>query len=441
MSKERIIFMSNIIRKAVAVAVCLVLLISCLAGCAQKGKPFMTLEGEKISVNTYMLFLSRVKGTLCSSTNFGSAAKQPSFWDVVMDSDGMTTYNDYYCDMVLDSAKAYLAAMYIFEQEGLKLPDEYKDAIKEEMDRLVETDGKGSKATLNSLLAQYGANYDVLREAYTLEAKIAYLKDHLYGDNGSKIASSVIEGYYQANYVKFRHVFLYTYEVIYEKDVNGDDIYYTDDGRIAYDTTRHQKVDENGAFVRDENQDVIYINRDGSIAYDTKNGKRMPELDDKGYAVTRDYEGEELRKVLDMAQIIMENTIEDDENTFDSLVEKYNEDVGMDEFPNGYYITKNTDYPEEVKEALFEMEEGDIRQVRSENGIHIVMKYKLDKGGYAKKSNVTFFADSDGNYLFMDALKEQLLNARIEQYLDEIEIKEELIENVDMKSVDPNYDY
>jgi hypothetical protein len=119
------------------------------------------------------------------------------------------------------------------------------------MDRLVETDGKGSKATLNSLLAQYGANYDVLREAYTLEAKIAYLKDHLYGDNGSKIASSVIEGYYQANYVKFRHVFLYTYEVIYEKDANGDDIYYTDDGRIAYDTTRHQKVDENGALVRD----------------------------------------------------------------------------------------------------------------------------------------------------------------------------------------------
>ena len=92
-------------------------------------------------------------------------------------------------------------------------------------------------------------------------------------------------------------------------------------------------------------------------------------------------------------------------------------------------------------EALFEMEEGEIRKIRSDYGIHVVMKYELDKGGYAKESNSVFFVDSDGNYLFMDDLKTQLLDARLASYIAQIEIKEELIEGVDMKSVGANYNY
>ena len=434
--------MRRIAKRVLIITMCCILLIPCLAGCSQKGKAFMELDGEKMSVNTYMLFLSRVKGTISSSASVGSSALKDSFWDTVMSSDGITTYNDYYSQMVLDSAKKYLAAAALFEEEGLKLPDDYKDAIKEEMDRLVETDGKGSKTTLNSILAKFGANYTVLQDAYELEAKIHYLKEHLYGDNGANIASGVIEDYYQANYVKFRHVFLYNYAIVYETDENGDEIYYTSDGRIAYDTARRQKTDADGNPVKDANGDIIYLKRDGSgIAYDKERGERKAAIGDDGYTKTRDYTAEELRQLSDKAQIIKENAVEGDEQIFDSLVEQYNEDKGMNEFPGGYYITKDTDYTEEVIDALFDMEVGEIRTVRSESGIHVLMRYKLDEGGYAKKDNVTFFVDSDGNYLFMDALKEQLLDARLSTYIDKIEIKEELIEDVDMKSVGANYNY
>ena len=429
-------------KRVLIVMMCCILLIPCFAGCSQKGKTFMKLDGEKMSVNTYMLFLSRVKGTLCSSANFGASALKDSFWDTVMDSDGVTTYNDYYSNMVLESAKSYLAASYLFDKENLTLDKSVQTEIDEIMSKLVT--GEGSKTALNSKLAEFGVNYAVLKDAYEIEAKISALSEHFYGADGSKISSNVIEEYYQQNYVKFKHVFLYTYAIVYETDDNGDEIYYTSDGRIAYDTSRRQKLDAAGEPVKDSNGDIIYVKRDGSgrIAYDTDNGERKPAIDDNGYTMTREYTTEELREVSDMAQIIMESTVEGDEKIFDSLVEAYNEDVGMDEYTGGFYLTKDTAYDSpEVKEALFEMKEGEIRKIRSDYGIHIVMKYKLDEGGYAKSSNSVFFADENGKYLFMDDLKAKLLEARLESYVSQIEVNEDLIKGVDMKSVGVNYNY
>ena len=436
--------MKKYAKRVLAVVICCILLIPCLVGCSQKGKTFMELDGEKMSVNTYMLFLSRVKGTLCSSANFGAAALKDSFWDTVMDSDGVTTYNDYYSNMVLDSAKSYLAASYLFDKEGLKLDDAARAQIDDTMSKLISSDGEGSKTALNAKLAEFGVNYAVLKDAYEIEAKISALSEHFYGADGSKISSNVIEEYYQQNYVKFKHVFLYTYEIVYETDDNGDDIYYTEEGRIAYDTSRRQKLDANGSPVKDSNGDIIYVKRDGSgrIAYDTEKGERKPQIDDDGYTVTREYTTEELRKVSDMAQIIMENAVEGDEKIFDALVEEYNEDEGMNEYAGGFYLAKDTAYDSpEVKEALFEMKEGEIRKVRSDYGIHVVMKYKLDEGGYSKKSNAVFFADENGRYLFLDDLKSKLLDARLSTYVAMIEVKDDLIDNVDMKSVGANYHY
>ncbi len=436
--------MRRIAKRVLIITMCCILLIPCLAGCSQKGKAFMELDGEKMSVNTYMLFLSRVKGTISSSASVGTSALKDSFWDTVMSNDGSTTYNDHYTSMVLESAKRYLAASYLFDQEGLKLDDATKAEIDDAMNKLVSSEGEGSKTSLNSKLAEFGVNYTVLKDAYEIEAKIAALSEHFYGADGSKISSNVIEEYYQQNYVKFRHVFLYTYAIVYETDDNGDEIYYTSEGRIAYDTSRRQKLDADGNPVKDSNGDIIYVKRDGSgrIAYDTEGGERKPQVDEDGYTMTREYTTEELRKVSDMAQIIMESTVEGDEKIFDSLVEAYNEDTGMNEYKGGFYLTKDTAYDSpEVLEALFDMKEGEIRKVRSDYGIHIVMKYKLDEGGYAKKSNAVFFTDENGRYLFMEDLKTKLLDARLASYIAKIEIKEDLIEGVDMKSVGANYHY
>ena len=110
-----------------------------------------------------------------------------------MSTDG-TTREEYYKQEILEDARFYVAALYLFEELGLKLPKTTLDEIDAELSDLMEWDADGSKTKFNSILSAYGANYEVLREAYLIEAKIAYLNEYLYGTNGSKIGDEVIDG-------------------------------------------------------------------------------------------------------------------------------------------------------------------------------------------------------------------------------------------------------
>ena len=248
--------MKSIVKRILVLALACILIVVGICGCSSKGKTLMSVDGEKMSINTYMLLLSRMKGNLASSYAFGNQAKLDSFWDTVIDAKSGGTYNKYYTSIVLDNAKTYLAALALFDEMGLKLPESTLDEIDAEIDTLILSDGNGSKANLNAKLAEYGANVDVLRDAYIMEAKIALLNDTLFGVGGALIDASNYERYYKENYVKFRHVFLYTTEVVYETDSNGDDIYYSNlsDKIIAYDTSATQKLDEDGSLVKDKKE-------------------------------------------------------------------------------------------------------------------------------------------------------------------------------------------
>ena len=446
--------MKSIVKRILVLTLACILIVVGVCGCSSKGKTLMSVDGTEMSINTYMLLLSRMKGNLASAYAFGNQAKLDSFWDTVIDASSGGTYNKYYTSMVLDNAKTYLAALALFDEMGLKLPKSTLEEIDEEIDTLIMSDGNGSKANLNAKLAEYGANVDVLREAYIMEAKIALLNDTLFGEGGALIDASNYEKYYKENYVKFRHVFLYTTEVVYETDVNGDDVYYSNltDKVIAYDTGATQKLDKDGNVVKDKKGDVVYVTVDAEgkerIAYDKKGTEsnptqRNPLLDNTGNIVTRKMTTDELIALSDKVQSIMENEAREGEYAlFDSLVEKYGEDEGMDNYPNGYYLTENSDYdaPEVVK-ALFEMQDGEIRKVESDYGIHIVMKYKLDDGGYAKEENKDFFVTDAGTYSFLNLLKSQLLEEMVASYKERIVIDEALLSTVDMKSVGVNFNY
>lgn len=446
--------MKSIVKRILVLTLACILIAVSLCGCSSKGKTLMSVDGTEMSINTYMLLLSRMKGNLASSYAFGNQAKLDSFWDTVIDASNNGTYNKYYTSLVLDNAKTYLAALALFDEMGLKLPDSTLEEIDEEINTLIMSDGNGSKANLNAKLAEYGANVDVLRDAYIMEAKISLLNDTLFGVGGALIDASNYEKYYKENYVKFRHIFFYFTEIVYETDVNGDDIYYSNlaDKVIAYDTSATQKLDKDGNVVKDKKGDVVYVTVDSEgkerIAYDKKGTEssptqRNPILDNTGNIVTRKMTSDELIALSDKVQSIMETEAREGEYAlFDSLVEKYGEDEGMDNYPNGYYLTENSDYDApEVVEALFEMQDGEIRKVESDYGIHIVMKYKLDDGGYAKEENKDFFVTDTGTYSFLNLLKSQLLEEKIASYKERIVVDEALLSTVDMKSVGANFNY
>ena len=435
--------MKAIIKKIFILTLACVMILTSMVGCSSRGKTMIELGDSEISVNLYMLLLSRMKGKLASAYSFGEKALYDSFWDTVMDASTGQTYNDYYTNMVLENAKTYIAALYLFDDLGLKLPDSYIDEIDKELDALVANDGDGSKSAFNALISSYGANYTVLRDAYIMEAKIAYLKDHLFGASGSLISDSLIEEYYQETYVRFRHIFFFTTKPVYDADENGDTIYFTSEGKIAYDKEKGHKKEENGKFVTDKNGDMIFYLDDGRIAYDSKNGVPNPVLDSSGNVMTTKLTADELIKLSDKTQLIIEDEArEGDYKLFDALVEKYTEDEGMTKDPNGYYLTATSNYDSpEVVEALFEMEEGEIRRVDSQYGIHIVMKYELDEGGYADEKNTDFFRTSEGSLAFMSTLKNILLEEYVEKYKANIVIDEELLKSVSMKTVGANYNY
>ncbi|MBE6545811.1 MAG: hypothetical protein E7668_00020 [Ruminococcaceae bacterium] len=434
------------LKRSMAFLLALLMSVFCFVGCSSMGKTMMKLEDAKLSVNMFQLFLSRTKGTLASSYSYGSKALKDSFWDTVMSTDG-ATYNRYYTDLVLNNAKTYLEALYVFDQKGLELPDSYIEEIDTKLEQLIEQDANGSKAELNELLAEFGANYKILREAYILEAKFRYLADHMYGADGSLIAENLIEDYYQSTYARFKQVFLYTYDFVYETDEYGEDIYYTDGGRIAYDTTANKRTDNDGKVVHDANGDVIYITRNEKgetrIAYDTKNGTRKHKNAEDGSALVSDLTGERLQEVIDQANLINEKVKEGDFAAFEELVAQYSLDEGMKKYPNGYYLTAQTEYDSpEVVEKLFELEVGQSATVKSDYGIHIIMRYELEEEGYTLSENEDFFiSTTTGGYVFMNDLKNYLLTEYLATFESMIVIDEAVLAEADMKSIGANFYY
>ena len=88
------------------------------------------------------------------------------------------------------------------------------------------------------------------------------------------------------------------------------------------------------------------------------------------------------------------------------------------------------------------MKEGEIAQVETEWGIHIVMRYELEEAGYENSENADFFIGTKtGQYSFLPALKQQLLAEYLAPYFEQIEIDEDILAKADMKSVAPNFYY
>lgn len=419
----------------------------CLCACSAKGKPLMKLDNSELSVNHFELYLSRMKGMLSTTAYFGASAKKPEFWDTWMDVTDKTTYNTHYTNVVLDAAKGYLAAVALFEERGLKLPKSYIDDIDANMEELLQNEANGSKTALNAIIGEYGVNYEMLREAYIVEAKIDYLKDDLFGADGSKVGTNLIDKYYKDNYARFKQVFLYSYELLYETDANGDVVYYKDGNRISYDNTKTAKKDDAGNYVVDKNGDrvFVYTDEDGKerIAYKREGASRLNLTDENGDPLTRQYNDTEMEVLTQYANEILAQAKKDDTVTFDSLVTKYSEDAGLSDYPNGYYLTEDVSYESpELREAVFGMEIGEVKMVKTKYGIHIVMRYELEEGAYASSEyEDLFISTKTGTYIFMDDLIGELFTQYLEPYKSKITVDEELLKKVDIKNAAINYYY
>ena len=439
------------IKRVLCVALISAMLLCSLVSCGGTGKKLLKLDKVSISVNLFELELTRMKGMLCTTDYFGEAAKNDNFWKTWIDVYDKKTYNTHYTELVLENVKNNLAALAAYDELGLKLPQSYIDEIDAKLGELMLNDANGSKTAFNAILANYGANYDILRESYIIEAKIAHLREELFGENGSLVGVSLIDEYYKENYVRFKQISLPTYEFVYDEDENGDHIYYVKDSqRISYDKEKTPKLKEDGSNVTDKNGDFVYVYTDADgkerIAYKKEGATRKQHFGANDAPEIRYYkDGDPEMKILNSdADAILQEAKVGDFVQFDTLVAEYERDSeDVEKYPNGFYVSKNNSYEAiDVINEVFDMEVGEVRKVPSDYGIHIIMRYELDEAAYNNPQNKEMFMSSKTEtYTFMSDLIDELLYERVKEYKDRITVDEELLKTVDIERAEINFYY
>lgn len=433
--------MKHTFAKALVIVLALLMLATSAVGCGAS-QPLMTLDGHSLSINLYELMLSIQKGNMAYLINYWYGdVNSPDFWGTVID-DNSTTYDDYYTLAVYKKAKNFLAAVVLFDEMELKLPDATVEAIDEEIQGLIENDG-GSKKALNAILAEYGVNIDMYREYKLMEAKSSYLASELYGKGGSKIGAVVKEQYLADNYVAFRQILLANYYYVFETDENGDTVYYQSNGKIAYDTVNGEPQFVEGSFV--------YYTKDGRIAYDKENGVPSPVITADGQQKVEYYTEAQMLERAQLA-IDLKDMAAGSEPTFRKLREAYSDEELADgsEKDTLCYLATNVDYAsvynsdlmDTIADTLSGMAVGEIAIIQSDYGYHIVRRYATEKGAYADSNLSGWFSDSTyGVFDFMNNLENDLFLKVLAPYADRVQSDDALLDSISLKSVAPNHYY
>ncbi len=404
-----------------------------------------TLGDQEITVHMYQFLLSRIKGTLGRN---GYSVTSDDFWNTVVESDG-TTYDEFFRETALSQVREYLAALALFEEEGLTLPQSEYDRIDEEInDYLMNA---GSKTALNSELSSFGINVDMLREIYIIEAKLSYVKTHLYGEDGALISAPVRLEYLEENAVAFRHVLIRSFDYVYETDENGDDIYFLPNennakvNNIAYDKKNGTvRLDENNEeTIKDANGDNVYYLPNGRIAYDKENGIRALCYDADGIAMTEKVSSEKLATLKAEAEAILDTVETGDYAAFEALLAEYEAD-GDDYFETDsalafLYTTgdNSSDYLNDIADALAEVEDGTLVLIHStEYGYNVAMRYPMPSDAVTNSDYEDWFED------LPDRVVAQLFYNKCRDYMDKVQVDEEAFATLpSMKDVGTNYYY
>lgn len=389
--------------RLVALVLCALMLLPALASCSSLGTPVMSLGSTEITANMLQFLLSRYKATILQ--RYGNAIKNEyvsldAFLDTKVEGSDKT-YDQLFTEHVRDNAKTYLAALHLYDELGLSLPDEVVASVDERMEYFVEDQDHagGSRQEFNTILAAYGVNYDILREMYLMEEKINQLQDHLFGKGGEKqITAADKEAYYKANYVRMRQVCIF---------INNC-----------------PKVDEDGKYV---------TNSSGMFEY-----REMTEE-----------ENEAAKDKAQEAYDLLKNG-----TSFESVLEKYDENTADDEHTHGFYLSAESVSTSDAAlimmyEELCDMDDGEYRLVESAYGMHIIQKIPLDDGAYNLAVNEDFFTFWDSKsqtyvnfeYHIRTPLFLEYIGEKLDAWSADIKLDDALISEYTIKTVKANYYY
>lgn len=362
-------------KRMTSLLLALVMCLGLFVSCAAPGEVLIELDGQKITANMYTFWLSRYKAFFVYS--YMNNKENLQMWDSVMGDEGKTV-NEIFTGYVLDNARTYAAALALYDDYKLTLPASKKETIKADLEALADT--AGGKTVMNGELANFGVNYDMLGEIYTIEAKVAQLQEYLFADGGpGAITDADRDAYYTANYARIKHIFVST----------------------------------TGKYVFDDQ---------GNFTYDESGNPIMADFTDMELKAQREKAAEVVKKLEEGAD-------------FEEMLAAYTEDTATSIYPNGYYFTQTSTYVDEVINAAFEMEIGDWNYVQSDLGYHIIKRLELAPKAYASALDADFFTDFESN------VQMEAFNRILAPYMERAQVNEEVAANYSLKTVMANYQY
>ena len=397
-------------------------------------------EGVEIPLSFYELMLSRTKASIAREMG---TENLDSFFAAESNVKGKTN-EQYYNELVLESCKYYLAALYIFEDEKIKLPQSYYDQINQDVQDCIDIDYiAGSEEKLNEILSEYGVNIESYKDAFITHSKYEYLHTALYGEDGSKIGAGVKQSFAEEHYHRFKQIIIPSYYYVYETDENGDLMYFDPaTGNPIYDTENGDYImGSDGNYLRDKYGVKIAFDADENILYDKTTGVIKMVDDTIHYYDENDLKAQK-EKAIEIANSISKNNYSAFEAKAEANVIPVLE---MDSNADADYYVSDIDqasytgkyaYMNDLYLGIKDMDIGDVKMIETDYGYHIVMKYKIADGAFSDSENEIWFEN------FTTALVTQVFSNKCSSVLPNIKVNDEnLAKAKSITEIAINYDY
>lgn len=324
-----------------------------LAACALVScspESVMTYGSHSINENEFSYYLATYKGKYAQT--YADFKNTPEYFSSVVTDDGQTVENVLY-SAVVHNVEMTLVCEQMFDDYGLSLSRSVEDTINSYIDDFVDEYADGSRNKFNAALGAYGVNINMLKKIYLRDEKVSALYDALYGTNGIiGITDEDRQNYLDENYVRVRHIY-----------VNNKYMYATDEDGVQ-------------------------------------------EYTDDGLRKKRELTAEELAAKQALIDAIDESLAEGAD--FDEVYDAFSEDKY---YKNGYYISENMDFIEDVTDSAMSLEVGEYKKIETDYGTHYIMRLEMDEKPWENEDNSDFFDGYDttvGQALFADMAEEKI---------------------------------
>lgn len=330
----------------------------------------MTYKNKVITSTEFGFYLAKYKARFAEV--YSDFKDKDEFYDSEIDG---VRAEELLFDMVVQNVKRTLISEVLFEERGLEITDDLVSDIKYYIDDVIYEKFNDDEASFETSLNKLGITAEQLFDIY--------IRDEM------------------------------TYELMVTLSENRDEI-------GAGDTDLQQYLEDNYARIYH-----IYVNNKYTYLTDSYGN---PVYDNDGKKISVKMTGKELDAKNAIISAIDESL--DEGGDFLEVYEAFSEDKL---YKNGYYLTQNTQFIDEVVQTAFELEIGEWSKIESSVGTHYVKRLVMDEKPWKNTDNSDFLAG------FESAALNEIFGEYLDSFATEVTVNEEALEEFDLRTSPSTY--